>query len=76
MPYIRIKAYPKDDDTKKKVVEQINQTFLKYWGCPPEAICISIEEIEPEEWNDKVREVEILPNKDNMMILDGKKQYK
>lgn len=75
MPYIRIKAYPKDEETKKKVVEEINDIFLKYWGCPQEALCISLEEVEPEKWNESVREVEILPNKEKMMIFDGKKQY-
>ena len=75
MPYIKIKAYPKDDETKQKVAEEIKDVFLKYWGCPPEALCISIEEVEPEDWNDNVREVEILPNKDKMLIFDGKKQY-
>ena len=28
MPYIRIKAYPKDQATKEKVVEAINKTFV------------------------------------------------
>ena len=43
MPYIAIKAYPKDEETKKKVVLEINEIFLKYWGCPPEAISVSME---------------------------------
>lgn len=34
MPYIAIKAFPKDAETKKKVVEKINQIFLEEWGCP------------------------------------------
>ena len=38
MPYIAIKAYPKDEETKAKVAEKINQVFLEEWGCPPEAI--------------------------------------
>ena len=28
MPYIRIKAYPKDQATKEKVVEAINKVFV------------------------------------------------
>ncbi len=75
MPYIAIKAYPKDEETKKKVVDEINEVFLKYWGCPPQAINISIEEVAPEEWDSKVREPEILPKTDKMMILAGEKKY-
>ena len=32
MPYIRIKAYPKDQATKEKVVEAINKVFVDNWG--------------------------------------------
>lgn len=75
MPYIVIKAYPKDEDTKKKVVDEINEVFKKHWGCPPEAISISIEEFTPETWEEKVVNTEILPNADKMMILSGEKKY-
>jgi len=75
MPYIAIKCYPKDDETKKKIVEKINEAFLEIWGCPQEAISISIEEVAPHEWNEKVFKPEIEPNKDKMMILSGKRNY-
>lgn len=76
MPYIAIKCYPKDEETKKQVVEKINQIFLEAWGCPEEAISISIEEFPPEDWDEKVKKPEIDPNQDKMMILSGKKLYK
>ena len=75
MPYISIKAWPKDAETKKKVVEEINEVFLKYWGCPQEAISISLEEFAPEIWEDEVVKPEILPNESKMMILSGKKNF-
>ena len=75
MPYIAVKAYPKDEETKKRVIERINQIFLEEWGCPPQALTISLEEIKPEEWMEKVVKTEIEPNKDKMMILEGEKQY-
>ena len=75
MPYIKIKAYPKDEAIKQKVAERINQVFLEEWGCPPEAITISIEEIAPENWVDEVVKPEIEPNSDKMFILNGKKEY-
>lgn len=28
MPYIAVKAFPKDEETKKKVIDQINEIFL------------------------------------------------
>lgn len=75
MPYIAIKAYPKDAETKKKLVEKINEAFLEVWGCPPEAISISLEEVKPEDWEDKIVKLEVEPNKDKMMIFSGEKKY-
>ncbi len=75
MPYIAVKGFPKDDETKKKVVEEINQVFLKYWGCPQKAINIAMEAIDPADWDERITNAEIPQNKEHMMILDGEKQY-
>ena len=75
MPYIRIKAYPKDQATKEKVVEAINKAFVDNWGCPPQAISISIEEVAPENWVETVEKAEIEPNADKMFVLNGEKKY-
>lgn len=75
MPYIAIKAYPKDAEIKKKVVDEINEIFMKYWGCPQEAISVSMEEFAPETWEEKVVKPEIETNIDKMMILSGEKKY-
>ena len=75
MPYISVKSFPKDEETVKKVVDQINELFLKEWGCPPQAITISYEEVAKEDWAEKVAKVEIEPNEDKMMIRSGEKKY-
>ncbi|MBR3114272.1 MAG: tautomerase family protein [Bacteroidaceae bacterium] len=75
MPYIRIKAYPKDEAVKQKVAEAINKVFLDNWGCAPEAISISFEEVAPELWEQQVENGEIEPLRDKMFILHGDKNY-
>ena len=75
MPYIAIKSVPKDDETKKKVVDEINEVFLKYWGCPPQAMTISVEDISPEDWTEIVVKPQIEPIMDKVMILNGEKKY-
>ena len=75
MPYIAIKEYKKSEEIKKKVVDQINDIFLKEWGCSPEAISISIEEFSPDEFEEKVQKIEVTPKKEKMMIFNGEKQY-
>ena len=59
----------------EKVVEKINQVLLENWGCPQEAISISVEEIAPEDWNGTVVEKEIEPNAGKMYILKGEKKF-
>ena len=75
MPYIAVKAFPKDRKTKEELAERINEVFLDVLGCPAEAITISIEDIEPKDWEETVVKTEIEPKKDKMMILSGKKYY-
>lgn len=75
MPYIAIKSFPKDRATKEALVERINEIFLEIWGCPQEAITISLEDISPEDWEEKIIKPEVEPNMDNMLILSGKKRY-
>ena len=75
MPYIAIKAFPKDEATKRRVVEQINRIFLEEWGCSPQALTISVEEVAPEQWAEQVAKPEIEPKRDKMMILNGEKLY-
>lgn len=75
MPYIAIKAFPKDAKIKEEVVDKINQIFMEKWGCAPEAISISMEEVAPADWNEKVQKTEIDTNIDKMMVLAGKKRY-
>ena len=75
MPYIAIKSFPKDEETKKEVVERINKIFLEVWDCPQEALTISLEEVSPSDWEEKVYKPEIEPNDDKMFILSGKKRY-
>ena len=75
MPYIAVKMFPKDEEMRKKLADRLNETVLEVVGCRPEAVTISMEEIPKEEWAAKVKEAEILPNMDKMMIVSGEKKY-
>ena len=75
MPYIAIQSFPKDEETKRKVVEQINQLFLELWQCPPEAITISVEEIAPQDWEEQVVQPQIEPKRASLYIHNGKKRF-
>ena len=50
MPYIAIKALPRDEEKKRLLAERINEVMMEVWGCPQRAITISIQDIAPDEW--------------------------
>ena len=75
MPYIAIKAYPKDDETKKALAEKICRAVVETVGCPEKAVSISFEEFAPEEWDEKVRKPFMEPLMDKMLIVSGEKKY-
>lgn len=74
MPYVKIKAYPKDEETKRKLAQKISEAFLEVWGCPREAISVSIEEVRPDDWDREVVKGDIEPNSDKMFILFGQEK--
>lgn len=75
MPYIAIKGYPKDEPTRRKIAERVNEVFLELWGCPQEAINISMEAIPPEQWEERIEQGEIPAAADKLLIRSGKKLY-
>ncbi len=75
MPYIAIKAHPRDMELKKQLVEKINQDLIDIFNCPPHAVTISFEEVTAEDWEEKVVKPEIEPNEDKMMIRSGERKY-
>ena len=75
MPYISIKAYPRDKATNQKLVEEIQKTVLNVFGCKPEALTIAFEEVAKEDWKEKVDDALVAPDMDHVMILKGQKRY-
>lgn len=74
MPYIAIKMWPKDEDTRRALAENISKAVQESIGCPPQAVTVSIEEIEKEKWVETVGP-ELEANKDKMYIAGGEKKF-
>ncbi|MBR6107665.1 MAG: tautomerase family protein [Oscillospiraceae bacterium] len=75
MPYIVVKAYPKDEKIKQEVAEEITRIFAEKWGCPRSAVTVRIEEYAPDDWQREVKEKEIDPQAGEMLILEGEQQF-
>jgi phenylpyruvate tautomerase PptA (4-oxalocrotonate tautomerase family) len=76
MPYISIKAYPRDDEAVDKLAQKIKDDIVELWGCPAEAVTISFEAVALEEWEEKVRKPQMLAHPEKLRVLDGKKTEK
>lgn len=75
MPLIVVKAYPKDEKIKQEIAEDITRIFTEKWGCVREAVTVKIESYAPDDWQREVKEQEIDPHADEMLILEGKPQF-
>ena len=74
MPYIAVKMWPKDDATKKALAENIAKAVQESTGCPPQAVTVSIEEIEQTKWAETMGP-ELEAKKDKMYIVQGEKKF-
>ena len=68
MPYLSIKCYPRDEAARRAAVERLNQALMEVWGCAPEDITISLEEVAPEDWDDQVERPEIRARLDTVWM--------
>lgn len=71
MPYVAIKTFPKDEKAKAEAAERISKVLQEVWACEPDWISVSIEDIDPDEWDAKVVKGAMGSNMDYMMILNG-----
>ena len=72
MPLITVKMYPgRSEEQKVKAAKAIMDAAVETLGAPPSAFTIIMEEIEREEWSEKVAKPEIEPKSDLVYIRQG-----
>ncbi len=76
MPYVAIKAYPGKDRAKTiELAEEIKKLVMEKYNVPETAVIVSFEEIEKDQWEEKVNKVDIAPKMDTLLIYHGEKKY-
>ncbi|HOQ76772.1 MAG TPA: tautomerase family protein [Thermoclostridium sp.] len=61
MPHVVVKMYPgRTQEQKEKMAEKITEALLETIGCEEKSISIAVEEVTPEEWNQRVYQPEIM----------------
>ena len=76
MPFVAIKAYPGKDRGKTiELAEEIKALVMEKYGVPEQAVTVSFEEVEKDQWEEKVGKVDIEPKMDKVLIYHGEKRY-
>ena len=73
MPYVAIKTFPKSEKEKAEAAERVSRVLQEVWGCEPDWISVSIENIDPDDGDEKIAAGEMEENMDKMLILNGEK---
>ncbi len=74
MPHISIKLYPgRSEQQKVRLAEQIVKDVISLLESSEDSISVAIEEINPEDWVEKVHKPEILNNPEKLYKKPGYK---
>ena len=72
MPHVIVKMYPgSSEEQKSKLSEEITKVIMSITNKPEAAISVAIEEVAESEWMEKVYDVEIRPNLENLYKKPG-----
>ena len=72
MPHVIVKLYPgRSEEQKKKLADEIVKDVVAIAKCDEESVSVAFEEIEKEDWADKVYKPDILDRKDSLYKEPG-----
>jgi 4-oxalocrotonate tautomerase len=65
MPHVIVKLYAgKSEQQKSNLAEQITKAVMVGANCAEQSVSVSIQDIEPSDWVDKVYKPDIIGNQD------------
>jgi 4-oxalocrotonate tautomerase family enzyme len=72
MPHIIVKLYPgRSEERKKQLAREIAKSVVEIAACKEKSVSIAIEEVEPDDWAEKVYKPDIINNKKNLVVTPG-----
>jgi 4-oxalocrotonate tautomerase len=72
MPHVIIKmASGRSEELKTKLAEEITKVIMKHTGNTKDEVSVSIEDIEPSDWTEKVYNKDIVPTWDKLYKKPG-----
>ena len=77
MPHIIVKLYPgRSEEQKMKLADEIAKNVVSIAKCEEKSVSVAIEEIEKDEWPEKVYRSDILGKKDSIYKEPGYNPFK
>lgn len=74
MPHVIVKVWPgKSEQQKTRLAEQITQNVMNTLGYGEESVSVAFEEVDPQDWKEKVYEPDIVRNAKNLYKKPGYK---
>lgn len=72
MPHVVVKLWPgRSEEVKQQIADRISKDISEIINKSEDSVSIAIEEINKDEWADKVYNVEIKPNLDKLYKKPG-----
>ena len=72
MPHVIVKLYSgKSEQQKSKIAEEITQAVMAGADCAETSVSVSIEDVEPDHWVDKVYKPDIVDKWDKLYKKPG-----
>lgn len=67
MPHISVKCYPgRTEEQKQALAKKITEDVVEIMNAKEDTISITIEDVQPEDWDSTVVNVDIMPKADVM----------
>ena len=72
MPHVIVKLYPgRTEEQKQTLADEIVNTVAEIAKCEAKAVSVALEEVDPQEWPEKVYRPDILDNEANLYVKPG-----
>lgn len=72
MPHVIVKIWPgKSEEQKTRLAERITKDVMDVLKYGEESVSVSLEEVKPEDWVEKVYKPDILENSENIYKKPG-----
>jgi 4-oxalocrotonate tautomerase len=77
MPHVIVKLYPgRSEQQKSRLAQEIVNDVVAIANCEEESVSVAIEEVQPEDWAEKVYKPDILDNSKRLYKKPGYNPFK